>query len=166
MTGTDDGVEVVHIAIPARYVEPVVNLLAELQRGDKGSGRPPKSLHGDLPELAGQWSLEDLRRLAAGTTRTQATIQVILDVLAEQPGERLSAARVVAATGLPADRLRGAFAGLKRLLKARSMNSLGLPLNRHNVKSGSDETTYYWLTEEQADQWKRVRAGDGGRGNG
>lgn len=166
MTGADDGVELVHIAIPARYVEPVVKLLAELQRGGKGGGRPPKSLHGDLPELAGEWSLADLRRLAAGTTRTHATIQAILDVLAEHPGERHSAATVIAATGLPADRLRGAFAGLKRLLKARSMNSRGLPLNRHNVKSGNDETTYYWLTDDQASQWKRVRVGDGGRGNG
>jgi hypothetical protein len=160
VTTTDDGHKLVHLAIPLRYLEPVSIFLAELEKEDKDRRSPPKPPRVCPPELGGEWPVAELRRFAAGRTRSHATILKVLDLLAKHPNERVSATKICAATGLPMDRFKGAFAGLTRLLKAHSdLHNLGMPFNRHTTRPPDGQLeTFYWLTPKQAHHWKLARS--------
>jgi len=161
-----DDDQLVHLAVPYRYLGHVSALLAELENEDKQSRRPARPAKIYPPELGGDWPQAELRRFAGGRTKSHATIVRVLDLLAEQPGERMSAVSICEATGMPMNALKGAFAGLTRLVKAHfDYSELRLPVNRHTRPSSDGEgETVYWLTGKQARQWRLARGAPDNRG--
>ncbi|WBB78980.1 hypothetical protein O7606_22745 [Micromonospora sp. WMMD882] len=163
---TDDvGSDLVHIAVPVAYVRHVAALLAELDR-QGGPVRPPArpAARHAPPELAAAWSAAELRRFATGRSKSHQTVLKVLDLLADRPGEWLSAEAICAEVGVSRHRLGGALAGVTRMLRSHAaFRDLGLPMNRY-VTGSLDERagTFYWLTEEQAGQWKLARLSPGG----
>ncbi|SCL40339.1 hypothetical protein GA0074692_5745 [Micromonospora pallida] len=165
MTTHDVGSDLVHIAVPVAYVRHVAALLAELDRkgGDvRPPARPPA--RPAPPDLAGQWSVTELRRFAAGRSKSHSTVLKVLDLLAAHPGEWLSAEAICVEVGVSRHRFGGALAGMTRMLRAHStFRELGMPMNRYVSGSLDDRAgTFYWLTPEQAHQWQSARAGTAG----
>ncbi|WDZ85563.1 hypothetical protein [Micromonospora cathayae] len=162
---TDDvGSDLVHIAVPVAYVRHVAALLAELDR-QGGALRPPArtATRTASPELAARWTVPELRRFATGRSKSHQTVLKVLDLLAEQPGQWLSAEAICAAVDVSRHRLGGALAGVTRMLRSHpDFRDLGLPINRYVTGSLDDRAgTFYWLTAEQAHQWRQARAGPG-----
>lgn len=154
------GSDLVHIAVPVAYVRHVAALLAELDR-QGGTPRPPaRTTRPAPPELAAGWSVAELRRFATGRSKSHRTVLRVLDLLADQPGEWLSAEAICAAVGVSRHRLGGALAGVTRMLRSHpDFRERGMPINRYVTGSLDDRAgTFYWLTPEQAQQWKLARA--------
>lgn len=158
---TADDEELVSLAIPAQYVEQVARLIARLEAEEKQRRTPAEPEHpgrGRRPatQLSGAWTSTDLQRLIAGRGATHQTVFQILDVLAERPDEHLSTAQVCDAIGEPKDRIKGAMAGLTRVVKAHfAYDKLGLPLNREVIPE--TRQVFYWLTMDQAVRWQAAR---------
>ncbi|BCL14235.1 hypothetical protein [Micromonospora sagamiensis] len=169
MVTHDVGADLVHIAVPVAYVRHVAALLAELDR-QGGDVRPPARppARPAPPELAGQWSVADLRRFATGRSKSHDTVLKVLDLLAVRPGEWFSAEAICVEVGVSRHRFGGALAGMTRMLRAHpTFRELGPPMNRYVTGSLDDRAgTFYWMTSEQAGQWKLARAGEAVRPGG
>lgn len=159
------GADLVTIAVPVAYVRHVAALLAELDR--QGGARPPPAprrqgaaRENTGPESSACWSEAELRRFATGRSKSHGTVVKVLDLLADRPGEWLSAEAICAAVGVTRHRLGGALAGVTRMLRSHpAFRQLGLPINRYVTGSLDDRAgTFYWLSPEQARQWKLARA--------
>jgi hypothetical protein len=155
----DAGSELVHIAVPAAYVQHVAALLAELE-GWGAEVRPAPRQPRPRPPATVEWPTAELRRFARGRSKSHGTMLRMLDLLCTRPGEWFSAEEVCAAIKVPRHRLGGALAGVSRMLRSHpTYRDLGLPLNRHVPSSLDGETgTFYWVSPEQARRWQEVRA--------
>jgi len=161
MTQGKEKIGPIHIAIPAKHLKAVEDLLLDLRRMEE-EGIPvprPTGPGVDPPEFAGEWPVTELRRLSAGTTKTNATIIAVLDVLARHPDRGLPTMRISVDTGLSRQSLKGAFANLTRLLKSHfDYDELGSPFNRQAIRMPRrEEEVFYWLTAAQADRWTLAR---------
>ncbi|MEV0326384.1 hypothetical protein AB0H63_08005 [Micromonospora echinospora] len=165
MVTHDVGADLVHIAVPVAYVRHVAALLAELDR-QGGDVRPPARppARPAPPDLAGRWSVAELRRFATGRSKSHDTVLKVLDLLAARPDEWLSAETICAEVDVSRHRFGGALAGMTRMLRAHpTFRELGMPLNRYVTGSLDDRAgTFYWMTAEQARQWQQARAGTAG----
>ncbi|WP_434741872.1 hypothetical protein [Micromonospora sp. SH-82] len=159
MSVDDAGSKLVHIAVPAAYVQHVAALLAELD--DWGvQARPVPRQPRPRPPEAADWPTAELRQFARGRSKSHGTVLRMLDLLSTRPGEWFSAEEVCATIGVPRHRLGGALAGVSRMLRAHpAFRDLGLPLNRYVPSSLDGETgTFYWISPEQARRWQEIRA--------
>lgn len=88
---------------------------------------------------------------------THETVFQILDMLAERPDEHLSTAQICDAIGETKDKIKGAMAGLTRVVKAHfAYDQMGLPLNREVIPETRE--VLYWLTGYQARRWRAARS--------
>ncbi|SCL13969.1 IclR helix-turn-helix domain [Micromonospora nigra] len=168
VTTTTAADDVLLVAVPTAYVPDVVRLLAELEAERRPvpapeSSRPPRAAaprHGPRPQhRGGQWPVEQLRRFSRGRSSTHRTVIAVLDTLAADPGRAFTLTELAAATGMPREKLVGAFAGLTRLLKAHfEYERHGLPFARITGRpDGSPNDVSYLVTKKQAASWQRVR---------
>jgi len=162
---TDEGQQLVQVAVPPRFLDHVARLLVQLEADDKSSRLPPSPRPAHPPELAGDWPISELERLIRMDAKSRSTILLVLDLLARHPEKQMTANAICDATALPIHLLKGALAGLRRLARAHfEYEKLGLPLNRHRARLPNGEPeTVYWLTGHQARQWVLARTVVGGR---
>lgn len=157
--GTTVAEDVLLVAVPTAYVPDVVRLLAELE-SERRTVAAPRQRHGPKPQHRGSpWPVEQLRRFSRGRSSTHRTVIAVLDTLAASPGSAFTLTELVAATGMPREKLVGAFAGLTRLLKAHfEYERYGLPFARiTGHPDGRPTDVSYLVTKKQAASWQRVR---------
>lgn len=148
----------VAVMVPAEYVPHVARLIAELD-SKRGALAPPDR-HSLAPKQhVADWPVEELRRLSAGRSRSLQTVLPVLDYLAEQPEVFHRVPDIVAALGLPPERITGAMAGLTRIVKAHhDFAAWGLPVHRRLTREpGSTQMVSYSMSTVQADRWRQVR---------
>jgi hypothetical protein len=153
------GDDLVHLAVPAEYVDHIVRLIEDLDR--RARPIPPVRRPRAVDVSAGaEWPVEELRRFAEGRSRTHVTVLAILDLLSDRPGQQLPVSDIAAALGSPIDKIIGALGGLTRIVKTyHDFPALGLPLRRVTQPvPGHSATVYYSVTADQARRWKDVRA--------
>lgn len=146
------------VAVPVAYVPHVARLLAELEAQDRPRPVARPRLRPKPRQRGADWPVEDLRRLSRGRSATHRTIVAVLDALAAQPGKLFTVVELAANTGLPRQKITGAFAGLTRLLKAHyDYASYGLPFARISHPEGMPNEVYYTVDEQQAARWRQTR---------
>lgn len=153
--------DLVHIAVPARYLPHITQLLLELDQQARPLPKPERKPAAPPAKQPANWPVEELRSFSRGRTLTHRTIFGILDVLAERPDTRIKVADVAAAAQVPLEKVIGALAGLTRLVKSRhDYAALGPPLDRIATPSpDKGMEVFLSLTSEQASRWKSVRFG-------
>lgn len=157
--GRDD--DLVHLAVPAAYVDHIVALIEDLDR----RARPLPTIRrhrpvGVVPDV--EWPVEELSRFAQGRSRTHVTVIAILDLLSAHPGQRFLVSDLATALGSPPDKIIGALGGLTRIVKAyHDYPRLGLPLRRVSEPvPGRPAIVRYSVDAEQAQRWRAVRAAE------
>jgi hypothetical protein len=155
------GGDLVHLAVPAEYVEHIVRLIEDLDRQERPVPPARRPRPAEIRPGA-EWPAEELCRFAQGRSRTHITVIAILDLLAERPGQRLLVSDIAHELGSPLDKIIGALGGLTRIVKAyHDYPKLGLPLRRVTVPvPGRPVGVYYSVTPELARRWKDVRAAE------
>lgn len=124
---------------------------------------PPKSEAPGVAEekLSGlkTWSVKDLRRLAAGDTRTTERWTMALDYCAQHVGQLYSTEEVATATGMSVAEWRDACRKIRRHLTRHYPAAPGWPLQDvGGRKIGKDDQVYWGINEPQADAWRAARA--------
>ncbi|BCJ69097.1 hypothetical protein [Polymorphospora rubra] len=152
--------DLVHLAVPAEYVNHIVRLIEDLDQRNRPLPPPAPRPRPAGPRHDREWPVEELRRFAQGRSRTHETVVAILDLLSDLPDQRLRVAEIAARLGSPADKIIGAMAGLTRIVKAyHDYPALGLPLRRvTQPAAGRSGSVSYTVTAEQARRWKAARA--------
>ncbi|MDG4768246.1 hypothetical protein O7632_29770 [Solwaraspora sp. WMMD406] len=156
------GSDLVHLAVPAEYVDHIARLIEELDQRTKPLAKPARRRRSNT-RSAKEWPVEELRRFAQGRSRTHQTVCAILDLLSARPGEALPVGDLAAELGSPVDKVIGALGGLTRIVKAyHDYPTWGLPLQRvPRVESGRPAGVSYQVTAEQARRWRTVRETSG-----
>ena len=151
--------KLVHIAVPAAYVDHIARLIAELD--SKRRPLPPPERRPAPPKhpTTGDWPVEELQRFAQGRSRTHQTIIAVLDLLAERPDQAHLVSDIAMALRVPMDKLVGALGGLTRIVKAyHDYQVYGLPLRRTVGRSpGAETQVSLSMGVEQARRWKVAR---------
>jgi hypothetical protein len=155
--------DLVQVAVPARYVEHVAALIAELDRQARPAP-PVRDLTANrVPEPGGDWPLPDLVRLAQGRTNSHRTAFAMLDFLARHPDEFFLLSQVGEAIGVPRKALIGGLSGLTKVLKSQfDYGTYGLPMSRvmDRIEDRKEEL-HYGLTGTQAERWRAARREEG-----
>nr|MDT0660270.1 hypothetical protein [Micromonospora sp. DSM 115978] len=153
------GDELVHLAVPAEYVDHIARLIEELDQRSRPLAPPARRVKRAVVRHGKEWPVEELSRFAEGRSRTHETVFAILDLLSDRPGERLLVGEIADRLGSPVDKVIGALGGLTRIVKAyHDYPLLGLPLDRVSQPvPGRSAGVYYSLGVEQARRWRQVR---------
>ena len=108
------------------------------------------------PEL---WSVDDLRRFAAGESATSVTIGKVMDALAARPNSWASTTELEMLTGVERKKLKGAFSSLTRQLNAHFDEQGWMLSFAWGPHLGRDYTAegHYRLTPAQAERWLSAR---------
>jgi hypothetical protein len=123
-----------YVSVPKPFVPAVYRLLAELGEASSGAEMDPAELTLDIG-MEG-WTEENLRRLAAGDTKTTQWLGEIMDILAEAPDEALSLDELAERTGRTHSQLE----------------TLWTYASRHFARftPPHDNVVHYFLTADQA----------------
>jgi hypothetical protein len=156
-TPTAEG-DLIMIPVPRKHLMAVYGFLAQLDRGDQTE---EDSVEDDAEEdVPFVWSVEDLRRFAETPTATSDTIGKVLDVLAAVPGEYLPTSDLEEKTGVPRNKLKGAFSALTRHINTHYDGQGWMLMWEWGSALGAGHLaeTHYMLNDEQAARWKEARA--------
>ncbi|QNK52668.1 hypothetical protein H7F30_14070 [Dermacoccus sp. PAMC28757] len=168
------------ILVRTDYVQNVMDLLASLEQDFPDSIKPGKQVTitpettavgspalSDIDPLESDeltWSVEDLKRLAAGSTVTTRRWTLAMDACAEHPGEYFSTSEIAEMTGMSIAEWRDAPRKITRHLKthyeAIPLNADGnqaWPLRARTRPEHPDEVSWM-MTPATAERWKQARA--------
>jgi len=154
-----------YVPVPASHLQEVYSLLAELTGASavdvaiKGSPLPGGTVGGALGNAT--WTAAELAQLGSGTTATTKLVSRVMDVLAEQPGERYSTTDLVERLGVARNSLRGALAALTRHVKKHYPDH-SWPFGwawGGTLGEGFEAEMYYSLNPETAATWAEAREG-------
>ena len=122
------------------------------------TARPPELV--DVPT----WSVEDLRRLAEGTTATTRRWTLALDVCAAEPETYLQTSEIARRSGMSVAEWRDAPRKITRHMRAnypdvpKDENGDAIwPLHAKTLPEHRNEVSWA-ITQEMAELWKQVRA--------
>jgi hypothetical protein len=141
-----------YIAIPTEHVPAVYRLLAQLSEAQAGEQTAPTA--------GTAWTDQLYERFARGEVKTTEIVGEVMDLLAEEPVTlKLSIDELAERTGYPRSQMKTVWTHLSRHIRTH-YGTDEWPLE---TVWGSDLTPprpqmiYYFLTAEQAEQWKRAR---------
>lgn len=154
----------INLPVHHRHLLQVQQFIATLphpdadEAGDGGTPSNPEPVEQQHePTPAAAWDVELLRRLRAGNGLVNERAAAIMDTLCATPGDQLTLADLVQATGVDFNRLRGTLSALTRHLTAY-YDGLSWPFKWawHTHEDGTGEARY-WVTDEMAAMWRQVR---------
>lgn len=168
------------ILVRADYVQNVMDMIVELEASFPDAidprehmtvtpGSPaaatllPSDTDASEPDWL-VWSVEDLKRLAAGSTVTTQRWTLAMDACSEHPGEYFSTSEIAEMTGMTIAEWRDAPRKITRHLKTHydtvPVNADGnqmWPLHAKTRPEHPDEVSWM-MTPATADRWKQARA--------
>lgn len=170
----------VSVPVPAEYVMDVMGYLASLREGEgvRVSTGTPETVPAPEAQVAADsedkssetlpsisWSVDDLARLASTSLFTTRQVALVLDVLAEKPGEWFTTTDLVNRIDIVRSNLKGVLSALTRHVRkhyARAnwpMTAVWGP----DIGDGfPGEVHYRFDDEDRAATWREARARGGG----
>ncbi|MER8099355.1 hypothetical protein [Kitasatospora sp. NPDC094016] len=160
---TQDNQQFISVPVPAQYVTQVYAFLAELSGAAAGpavaasaEGGPQED--GEWPFV--EWTVQDLRRLTADPLDSVQAVTGVLDILAKQPGERVSYTSLVELLDVDRKRLRGVLSAFTRVVH-KHYGRRNWPMSWVEALSDGAEFKsefFYTVSETTANRWRAVRA--------
>ncbi|WP_055586954.1 helix-turn-helix domain-containing protein [Peterkaempfera griseoplana] len=147
----------VSIPVPSQFAPQIYAYLAELT-GAAGPQRAQDDRQ-DGP-MSERWTVEDFRRLIADQRDSVQVTVAVLDILAEQPRERVSYTHLAEKLGLERSRLQGALSGFSRVLRS-GYDGLVWPMTWVETLTGEPglkKEYFYTVTETVAERWREARS--------
>ncbi|MFJ2781267.1 hypothetical protein [Kitasatospora sp. NPDC087315] len=153
--------EFVSVPVPSQHVTQVYALLAELA----GITTAPSAETAATPLEDGEWpfvewSVQDLRKLTQDALDSVQVVTGVLDILAKQPGQRVSYTSLVELLNVDRKRLRGVLSAFTRVVH-KHYGRRNWPMTWVEAPSdGADYKSefYYTVSETTAARWREVRA--------
>ncbi|MET9399706.1 hypothetical protein [Kitasatospora sp. NPDC002965] len=165
---TQENPAYVSVPVPAHLVPAVYAFIAERSGATAapaaapagGTGPTSRDPQGEHQRRRDEWAVEDLRALISDRRDSVQVVVAILDILAEQPGVKVSYGALVAALGLDRTRLRGSLSGFSRVLKAHYEREFWPMWWTEIASEDEDRATEYWyyVSETVAKRWLQARA--------
>jgi hypothetical protein len=113
-----------------------------------------------VPSVDDRWTDQALRKFRATDLRAIRIVRRVMDILVEAPGQRRPTSELRAALDPPVDpaSFKAAWTHLSRHIRAEYGHG-SWPLKAEwGPKLGEAlSEAYYWVTEERAAQWLRLR---------
>ncbi|MEU5124704.1 hypothetical protein [Streptomyces mobaraensis] len=150
----------ISVPVPSQHVTRVYALLAELAGTTTapsvgGSAAPLED--GEWPYV--EWSPQDLRKLAEDPRESVRVVTDVLDILAKQPGGRVSYTSLVELLDVDRKRLRGVLSAFTRVVH-KHYGRRNWPMTWVEAPSDGAEFKsefYYTVSETIAARWREVR---------
>ena len=155
--------ELAYVPVPMAHLAAVFSLMADLTGSStvdvsvEQSPLPGGTLGGALGNAP--WTVAELAQIALGTMATTKLVTRMMDVLAEQPGERYSTTDLVERLGVARTSLRGALAALTRHVK-KHYPEHSWPFQWEwgvDLGEGFEAEMYYSIEPEMAVTWTEAR---------
>ncbi|MFF1932018.1 hypothetical protein [Streptomyces sp. NPDC058228] len=153
----------VSVPVPREHVTQVYAFLAGLA----GAAVPPPTPPSDPSGIDGdggwpyrEWTVDDLRDLAANQLASVQTVIRVLNVLAEQPGSKVSYTSLAERLMVERNQLRGSLAAFTRVVH-KHYQRRNWPMTWVEGPGESNEFKsefLYSVSEDIAARWKEVRA--------
>ena len=154
---TQEPLQFISVPVPAEHVAKVYALLAELA-GTAAPVKPAGDTEDDWPHR--EWALTDLRALTADPMDSVQEICRVLDIMAKQPGQKVSYTALVNQLGVERKRLQGVLSAFSRVLH-KHYDRGNWPMTWAEAPSdepGFKSEYFYTLDETTAERWLQVRA--------
>ncbi|MFD4660326.1 hypothetical protein ACFWP2_32435 [Kitasatospora sp. NPDC058444] len=151
----------ISVPVPSQHVTQVYALLAELAGTTAGASKEGVSgplEDGEWPFV--EWSVQDLRRLTEDQLDSVQVVTRVLDILAKQPGGRVSYTSLVEALDVDRKRLRGVLSAFTRVVH-KHYGRRNWPMTWVEALSDGAEFKsefFYTVNETIAMRWQEVRA--------
>ncbi|MFD4536261.1 hypothetical protein ACFWNL_14900 [Kitasatospora sp. NPDC058397] len=150
----------ISVPVPSQHVTQVYALLAELAgvttaRSAGGTAAPLED--GEWPFV--EWSLHDLRKLTEDALDSVQVVTGVLDILAKQPGERVSYTSLVELLKVDRKRLRGVLSAFTRVVH-KHYGRRNWPMTWVEAPSEGAELKsefYYTVSVTTAARWREIR---------
>ncbi|MGI5401960.1 hypothetical protein ACQEVG_21450 [Streptomyces sp. CA-135486] len=162
---TQQELEFISVPVPREHVTKVYAYLAQLSGTARLPSESPVDGEAEVEEDGKypyvEWSVEDLRDLTAAQLSSVQTVAGVLDVLAEQPGNRVSYTSLVDRLAVERNQLRGSLAAFTRVVH-KHYRRRNWPMTWVEGASQNPEFKsefFYTVSETIAERWKEVRAG-------
>ncbi|MGI5339158.1 hypothetical protein ACQEVS_18085 [Streptomyces sp. CA-181903] len=151
----------VSVPVPSQFVTQVYAFLADLA----GTATAPSADGGAGPQEDGEWpfvewSVQDLRTLAADQLYSVQVVTRVLDILAERPGDRFSYTSLVEQLDMDRKRLRGVLSAFTRVVH-KHYGRRNWPMSWVEAPSGEADLKsefFYTTNEVTATRWREARA--------
>ncbi|MGK5642692.1 hypothetical protein ACSNOK_30920 [Streptomyces sp. URMC 126] len=158
---TQEQQQFISVPVPSQHVTQVYAFLAELA----GTTTAPSAEETATPLEDGEWPYvewtpQDLRRLTEDPLDSVRVVTGVLDILAKQPGERVSYTTLVELLGVNRKRLRGVLSAFTRVVH-KHYGRRNWPMTWTEASSDGTEFKsefYYTMSETTAGRWREVRA--------
>ncbi|KJS60702.1 hypothetical protein [Streptomyces rubellomurinus] len=150
----------VSVPVPIQHVTQVYAFLAELAGITTGPSAETTATpldDGEWPFV--EWGVQDLRKLTQDALDSVQVVTGVLDILAKQPGERVSYTSLVELLNVDRKRLRGVLSAFTRVVHKHygrrnwPMTWVEAPSEGTDLKS----EFYYTVSETTAARWREVR---------
>ncbi|MEV7021263.1 hypothetical protein [Kitasatospora sp. NPDC093558] len=151
----------ISVPVPSQHVTQVYALLAELAgitAAPAAEGITTPLEDGEWPFV--EWSVQDLRRLTEDALDSVQVVTGVLDILAKQPGGRVSYTSLVELLEVDRKRLRGVLSAFTRVVH-KHYGRRNWPMTWVEAPSEGAEFKsefYYTVSETTAARWREVRA--------
>jgi hypothetical protein len=142
-----------YVAVPTEHVPAVYRLLAQLAES--------RTTNDTSPSNGSVWTDALYERFARGDVKTTEIVGEVMDLLAEEPETlKLSIDELAERTGYPRSQMKTVWTHLSRHVRTH-YGTEEWPLETAwgtDLTPPRPQVIYYFLTAEQADQWRRARA--------
>ena len=152
-----------YVPVPNEHVPAVMEFLSSRLSDANGIARqPPATQASRVSGAPAAWTDEDLRRFMNMGTKTCDIVTRMLDLLCENPGEQgaLATSALRSALNVDYNVMKNVPTQIGRTLPKHFPGRGPLWTSEwgNNFTPARGGEMYFWLTAEQAAQWKRVRS--------